>query len=198
MGKYYAVRNGRQVGIFSTWDECKKQVIGFSGAEYKSFTSLEDAKAFMGGEVAATDDIPSEDCAIAYVDGSFNVKTGEYACGVIIFHNGEEHTFSKKFSDPENAVMRNVAGEIEGAMLAMQFCVDNNIEEIRIFYDYAGIEKWCNGDWKTNKVGTIAYKNFYDTVSQSVKVNFVKVKGHSGDKYNDVADRLAKDALGIK
>mgnify|MGYP001651142832 CR=1 FL=1 len=27
---------------------------------------------------------------------------------------------------------------------------------------------------------------------------FNKVKGHSGDKYNDVADRLAKDALGIK
>lgn len=198
MAKYYAVRNGYKIGIFGTWDECKKQVNGFSGAEYKSFTSLEDAKAFISGNVKVSDDTPSEDCAVAYVDGSFNVKTGEYACGVIIFYKGEEITFSKKFSDPENAVMRNVAGEIEGAMLAMRFCVDNYIEEIRIYYDYAGIEKWCNGDWKTNKVGTIAYKNFYDEISRSVKVNFVKVKGHSGDKYNDVADRLAKDALGIK
>ncbi len=33
--------------------------------------------------------------------------------------------------------------------------------------------------------------------AQSVSA-FVKVKGHSGDKYNDLADRLAKDALGIQ
>ena len=52
--------------------------------------------------------------------------------------------------------------------------------------------------WKTNKSGTISYKQFYDEIKKSVKVSFNKVKGHSGDKYNDVADRLAKDALGIK
>ncbi len=36
--------------------------------------------------------------------------------------------------------MRNVAGEIEGAKLAMQFCIDNHIEEIDIYYDYEGVE----------------------------------------------------------
>ena len=46
--------------------------------------------------------------------------------------------------------MRNVAGEIEGAKLAMQFCIDNHIEEIDIYYDYEGVEKWCTGVWKTN------------------------------------------------
>ena len=29
------------------------------------------------------------------------------------------------------------------------------------------------------------------------EVHFVKVKGHSNDKYNDMADQLAKKALGI-
>ena len=42
MAKYYAVRNGYHTGIFNTWDECKKEVSGFSGAEYKSFTKLEE------------------------------------------------------------------------------------------------------------------------------------------------------------
>ena len=96
------------------------------------------------------------------------------------------------------ASMRNVAGEIEGAKLAMQYCLDNNIEEIDIYYDYEGIEKWCSGAWKTNKSGTVAYKQFYNEVIKNVKVNFIKVKGHSGDKYNDMADRLAKDAVGIE
>ncbi len=33
--------------------------------------------------------------------------------------------------------------------------------------------------------------------SRKVKVHFVKMKGHSNDKYNDMADQLAKKALGI-
>ena len=39
MAKYYAVRNGYHTGIFNTWDECKKEVSGFSGAEYTEATT---------------------------------------------------------------------------------------------------------------------------------------------------------------
>ena len=44
--KYYAVRVGKKTGIFETWDECKEQVEGFVGAEYKSFSALNQAFAF--------------------------------------------------------------------------------------------------------------------------------------------------------
>ena len=47
--KYYAVRKGRKTGVFATWAECQKQVTGFSGAEFKSFGTMEEAKAFVGG-----------------------------------------------------------------------------------------------------------------------------------------------------
>lgn len=204
MPKYYAVKNGYHTGIFETWEQCRKEVSGFSGAEYKSFTKLSDAEDYLGINTqlslfdTPTSPDTAQNTAIAYVDGSYNIDTTEYSCGVVIFTDGEEITFSKKFSDPLLATMRNVAGEIEGAKLAMQYCVDNNIEEIDIYYDYEGVEKWCTGEWKTNKEGTIAYKKFYDEISKRVKVSFNKVKGHSGDKYNDMADRLAKDALGIK
>lgn len=201
MAKYYAVRSGYHIGIFNTWEECRKEVSGYSGAEYKSFTKLSDAQEYLGvnQQLSLFDEpVTEKNTAVAYVDGSYNIETKEFACGVIIFHDGKETTYSRAFSDPELATMRNVAGEIEGAKLAMQYCVDNNIEEIDIYFDYEGIEKWCSGAWKTNKNGTIAYKKFYDEISKSVKVNFIKVKGHSGDKYNDMADRLAKDAIGIE
>ena len=48
--KYYAVRVGKVPGIYQTWDECKKNVHGFPAAEYKSFPSEEEAKAYMGRE----------------------------------------------------------------------------------------------------------------------------------------------------
>ncbi|RIB26388.1 hypothetical protein C2G38_2064978 [Gigaspora rosea] len=34
---YYAVKIGRQPGIYLTWDECLAQVKGFSGSKYKKF-----------------------------------------------------------------------------------------------------------------------------------------------------------------
>ena len=30
--------------------------------------------------------------------------------------------------------------------------------QICIYYDYEGIEKWANGLWKANKIGTQAYQ----------------------------------------
>lgn len=38
---------------------------------------------------------------------------------------------------------------------------------------------------------------YYDQVKDKLKIQFIKVKGHSGDKYNDMADRLAKKALNL-
>ncbi|MGH2065607.1 viroplasmin family protein, partial [Aerococcus sp. L_4] len=48
MAKFYAVKKGKKPGIYKTWPDCQKQVKGFSGAVYKSFTSLEEAEAFIG------------------------------------------------------------------------------------------------------------------------------------------------------
>ncbi|KAG8894266.1 hypothetical protein FRC01_013062, partial [Tulasnella sp. 417] len=45
---FYAVRKGRQPGVYSTWDECKAQVEGFHKAEFKRFSNLKDAETFIG------------------------------------------------------------------------------------------------------------------------------------------------------
>lgn len=42
--KYYVVWFGNPTGIFNTWAECKKAIAGVSGAQYKSFDSLKEAK----------------------------------------------------------------------------------------------------------------------------------------------------------
>jgi ribonuclease HI len=45
--KFYVVWVGAKPGIYETWDECQKQVIGFKDAKYKSFpTKIEAEKAF--------------------------------------------------------------------------------------------------------------------------------------------------------
>lgn len=48
--KYYVVWKGRRTGIFTSWEECEKQVKGYAGAEYKAFGTLKEAEsAFKSG-----------------------------------------------------------------------------------------------------------------------------------------------------
>ncbi|MGL5693782.1 MAG: viroplasmin family protein [Peptostreptococcaceae bacterium] len=195
--KYYAVRKGKCVGIYNTWDDCKSQVNGFSGAEYKSFTSMEEAKEYVYGK-QETFVVNNESLVEAYVDGSYEHCIREYGSGVVIIKNNEvQEEYSIKGKSENLVSMRNVAGEIEAAKIAMNYCIENKIESLVLYFDYEGIEKWCTGVWKTNKEGTIEYKKYYDSIKNKLNVKFVKVKAHSGDKYNEVADKLAKKAIGL-
>ena len=136
--KFYAVRQGRKIGMFLTWDECKKQVMGYPGAIYKSFGTEEEAKEYLGIAVAADDmqgGDPSAGAVEIYVDGSYHAGTKEFSYGMVVLINGKEEKFSQKMSDPELAQMRNVAGEIKGSEAAMQYALDHKIPSIIIYHD---------------------------------------------------------------
>lgn len=193
--KFYAVKAGKTPGIYRTWEECKRETAGFSGAIYKSFPTAEAAAEFMGWTGTGEKD---EECdLVAYVDGSYNIATGEYGSGVVLIEDGEEITLYEKGNDKELASMRNVAGEILASEMAMKYAYEHGAASIEIMHDYEGIARWCTGEWKANKEGTKRYQEIYREYSKNVRIKFTKVKGHSGDVYNDMADELAKKAAGV-
>ena len=194
--KFYAVKTGRKPGIYLSWDACKAQITGYSGAVYKGFETEDEARLFLSDSRIEKE--LSEDALVAYVDGSYNVATKEFSYGMVLLE--AEKVIAKeceKSNDASLAAMRNVAGEIKGAEAAMRYAKEHDRKELVIYHDYEGIAKWCLGEWKANKEGTKAYKAFYDAVSRQIQITFVKVKGHSGDTYNEMADQLAKQALGL-
>lgn len=199
--KFYAVKNGVKPGIYESWPECQKQIKGYSGASFKGFATYEEALSFVKGGQDGDGSIQGElktqsaAEAAAYVDGSYEAATNRFSCGVVFFFDGKEEHFSKVFDDESLAEMNNVAGEIKGSETAIKYCLENGIKSVTIFHDYEGIAKWCTGEWQAKKEGTKAYKSFYDEASKHVEIHFVKVKGHSGDKYNELADQLAKEAF---
>lgn len=44
---FYAVKKGVEPGVYNSWEECSKQIEGFSGADYKKFKTMEEATDFM-------------------------------------------------------------------------------------------------------------------------------------------------------
>lgn len=198
--KFYAVRVGRDgAGIYEAWDECRRQVHGVARAVYKSFPTREEAEAFLRGWEDGAEPEREEDWqgAVAYVDGSYDKATRDFSCGAVLFWQGERVEFSQRFTDPELAEMHNVAGEIMGALTVVRYCREHEIPAVEIHHDYEGLGRWADGSWKANKPGTQRYAAECREASAQVKLRFVKVKGHSGDEFNDRADALAREALGL-
>lgn len=135
----------------------------------------------------------------AYIDGSFNARTFKYGSGIVLICNNDVF---KKISlvgdDPLLAKQRNVAGEMRAAIAAVAYCIKNSIGSITLHYDYTGIEHWTDGTWKRNNEFTKKFHEFMqDAKNQGLNITFRKVKAHSNNKYNDLADELAKEACGL-
>jgi ribonuclease H-related protein len=205
--KYYSVYRGKSEvpKIFTSWEECKKEVIGQKGAIYKSFKTEKEAIEFLSlmangrsgiKEVRKEEETLSEKGLIIYVDGSFMLDKGNFSYGLVAINDGEViHKESGVGFDEEAIPLRNVSGEVLGAMKAVEFADKNNFKEVTIAFDYQGIECWALGTWKRNNKITASYHEFMKENMRNMKVKFKKIKGHSGNTYNDMADKLAKEAL---
>ena len=213
--KYYAVAKGKTPGIYLTWNDCKAQVDGFSGAVYKGFATVQEAEEFVAryGEspfvkaadkqknIQSDDDntesISTDTHLVAYVDGSYEHSMRQYAYGCVLVLAEDTVTLKGSGNEEDYVSMRNVAGEILGSEHAIQWAVEHGYSSITIYYDYEGIEKWANGIWKANKIGTQRYKEFVAKQREKIDISFSKVAAHTGVKYNEMADQLAKAALGL-
>ncbi|WP_333888018.1 ribonuclease H family protein [Clostridium sp.] len=209
MANFYAVKQGRKPGVYDTWAQCEGQIKGFSGAKYKKFTSLKEAEIFAGifdeknnmdKDMEFEKVREEQDTLYAYVDGSFNNKEKVAGYGLVLVKN-DQVIFKDlgAFRSMEMNESKNVFGEIRGALKAVELAIANDFKEITIVYDYMGIECWAKDRWKANKMLTKDYKEFMQKYMKKIDIKFKKVKAHSGeDKYNDMADLLAKRAVGVK
>lgn len=195
MGKYYAVRKGHQTGIFNDWPTCQKAVKGYSGAEFKSFKTKKEAEDFLNGGSNAPENIPLSSL-IAYVDGSYDRRSEKAGFGaVLIVDDKVIHTKAQRAEVNPKANLWNVGAEIAGILYAVDWAIKNGYPEIYVHYDYLGLEKWYTKEWQAKNEVTQQYVRTMHAYKEKIKIHFYKVKAHTGVKYNELADELAKQAV---
>lgn len=203
---FYAVRKGFKIGIFTSWSKVQPLVSGYKGAEFKGFVTHEEAQEYMEGtqetsiNVKAHEEVVNTEYELfAYVDGSKLGDSEGYGSGIVLLDKDRnilaKHTVFG--NSPEFVSEKQIAGEIEAALYALEFAQKNNYKSIEIYYDYEGIKQWAEKTWKRNSNSAIYYSERFDNIVKdaNLSVHFSKVKAHTGDKFNEMADRLAKQAF---
>ena len=92
--------------------------------------------------------------------------------------------------------------ELKAAIEGLKFL--QNEKSVQIFTDSKyvkdGITRWIiswkKTNWKNGKVKNIDLWQELDQANNNLDVTWNWVKGHAGDKYNEIADSLARQAIG--
>lgn len=135
----------------------------------------------------------NENSAIAYVDGSF--ANGIAGYGIVFIYEKKDAEFF--YGQCRDSSMRNVSGEIDAARKAVEKALEYGCHSIKIYHDYIGVAAWVSGEWKAKNEKTVEYRDIMRDYMEFIQIEFQHVKGHSGNIWNEKADRLAKQGVGL-
>ncbi len=200
--KFYAVRKGRRPGVYTTWPSCEEQVKEYPGAVYKAFPTKAQALAFVGESLPCANALPpgetfpTTDTIHVWVDGSCLPKSNgrlNFGWAYVILDGGRElHRASGHDVPAEARRHRNVAGEIQAVLRALEWCRAHDIAAAGIHFDYQGLASWVDGTWKTRTAFTQAYAERVRALEMTL--TWHKVQAHSGEPQNELVDQLARAA----
>ena len=184
--KFYAIKAPTGGKIVLSWEECEKLTHGVKGVLFKSFASRLEAQNWLDGVCA-----PVPKGLRIYVDGSFLEGFPKAGWGFIVVENDVEvaHGSGVTAFDAES---RNIDGEVMASYQAMKWLEVNDKTAV-ICHDYEGVARWAKGEWKAKS--SIAQKYVEACRPLVHRVSFEKVAAHTGVKWNEAVDQLAKDAI---
>lgn len=136
---------------------------------------------------------------IAYTDGACSGNPGPGGWGAVVITPGDKFSISGFEFETTNNRM-----ELRAAIEALKIAIDIEATHLAIYSDSAYVvnavnnywlENWTTNNWKTRTGQEVKNKDLWIAflgLKSKLKTKFIKVKGHSGNRYNDEADDLAK------
>ncbi len=131
-----------------------------------------------------------------YTDGACSGNPGPGGWGAVLIYKGTEKELSGYNRNTTNNRMELFA-VIQGLISIKEAC------EVTVYTDSAyvcnafakdWITSWQNNNWRTSSKKDVMNQDLWKMLlvaMQPHKVSWVKVKGHSDNKYNNICDKLA-------
>ena len=209
--KFYAVKRGRKTGLFTVWAECAAQVKGFQGAVYKGFMTEEEARAWLGGADARTEQpraaaaemaepsAPDTDYII-HTDGSCLRNPGGAGGWAAVIETAATGAVEEKSGGaPETtnnrmeltAALMALSAVPEGARVALY----TDSQYLKNAFTKFWLPAWKKRGWKKADGEPVLNQDLWvqlDAAFAARQVQFHWVKGHAGNPRNERCDALAR------
>ena len=134
-----------------------------------------------------------------YTDGACTGNPGKGGFGAVLIYNGVEKQVSRGFRKTTNNRMELMAA-IEAMKLLKEPCNVELYSDSKYLTDAINkgwLESWVKNGWKKADKKKVLNIDLWEELIELRKmhtVNFVWVKGHAGNKYNEICDNLAVKA----
>lgn len=212
--KYYAVRKGRQIGVFTAWGGpggAQAQVKGFKGAEFKGFQTRDEAEAFVRGKPydASITAIPMEaDTIVVYTDGGAIGNPGPGAYGAVIFEPGAEpRELTRGFRRTTNNRMELMGciAALESLEASARILLHSDSKYLVDAVNRGWARSWRRRGWRKSDGQAALNVDLWERLLVLLDARDVTldwVKGHAGNAGNERCDQmvhetLAQGALGV-
>ena len=128
---------------------------------------------------------------IVYTDGAYSSKYQSGGIGIVILKDDKiVYTYSKQFKDSTNQKM-----EVIAVIYALNLLKDAT--SLKIITDSMYVIGCASLNWKIKKNKALwrTFNKYYkNMLNKGCKIEFEHVKGHNGDNYNEMCDKLAVTA----
>lgn len=126
-----------------------------------------------------------------YTDGAYSPNRNNGGWAFVVTENGKKiHSNFYSVFDTTNNRM-----EITACIEAIEWLIDQGINEAEILTDSMYVIGTMTKNWKRNKNHDLW--KILDKLVSNVSLIWTHVKGHSGDKFNSYCDNLASGATFI-
>ena len=135
-----------------------------------------------------------------YTDGACSGNPGAGGYCAILIYNGSEKIISGGERETTNNKMELLA-VIKGLEALKETCIVNLYSDSAYVVDAFNkgwIFNWQNNNWRTADKKDVKNKELWLLVFEQYKkhkINFIKVKGHADNYYNNICDKLATDEI---
>ena len=205
---YYAVSNGKNIGIFSNWKDCNNSVKGYKNALYKKFNTEEEAIDFINKTKYHKKKFDDNPDYYVYTDGacSNNGKDNAKAGIGIFFGIDDKRNVSKNIDGKQTNNTAELTAIIETFNIIKNDIKNNkriiifsdSMYAIRCVTSYG--EKCYKKNWEVDIPNKELVKIAYELYKDILNIQLVYIKAHTNKSDihsfgNDNADRLAKLAI---
>ena len=135
-----------------------------------------------------------------YTDGACSGNPGPGGWGAILMYNDIKKEISGASKETTNNIME-ITAVLEAIKLLKEECkvkVYSDSAYVVNAFNQGWIENWQKNNWKTSGKDPVKNKELWEELYNLVKkhkIEFVKVKGHSDNEFNNRCDYLATSAI---